>query len=1219
MKKAVILLGIVSAFFAVSLRIASAACTPVSSTYPGSLDTFVANDCIPSSWANSLESTIGTTTATTSLVQRIAALASTTSGGVGPSTSTYIGVFNSSGTLLGYAQFAYTSSTETLSMPLGTIAFGSQGTLQDNANDNLYFNDSGASLSASTGSLTLYGAHGGSFAISNSFGTGDDDIIFQPAYSSGTVISDPSSSANLSLDTSLLTANRNIQFPDQSGVLALQGSSNNYVASLNGTTGTYKLYISGTGLSIATGTASTTITWTNPGYITTSSISINGISGNVFTGLSTDTVNIATATASGVFNVTSSGNKSFTITLPSNIGFFTNDSGFITSSALSGYSTSTIAITTSTAAGVFNVTSSGNKTFNITMPPAHDSFYAPSNYVSTVNGATGSVNAVNTLNGSTGTYNLYVAGTGLTLATGTASTTITWTNPGYITTSTNNFGGLTNASITANSPIGWSNTSTIYFIGPLSIANGGTNATTAAAALSNLGGISTSAIPLFNGSAGSYNLYAGGILSIATGTASTTISLSTSTLNTQVSALGYVTSTSGGSGLASTTPFTAGNLAIVSSSGAIATFGGSGPCNANQFVTQLSASGTILCGSPIVFQQPSITVGASGANYTTLQAAINAANNTSTYPNGVSIQVSQGTYTVTSTQYLSNNYIHIYGTFPETSIQFAAPTSGAALFAASSGFQIAGFEVEDLNIVQNSSTAYTGTAFAAGNISLGLYNDIETSNFANSITLNDTQNYTFYNRFSNLKLFDNNCIIASSTNAVNFNMFDNVRCAMNSQKQTSTQVYGVYINNGQDNNFYQMDLEPATSTKTVGIDLTTTTAIANSFYSLYSEQNATSVWIQGGAKYNNFIGGQIYDTTGTPISDGGTGTSIQNLYNLFTNTSTNEFGIPFTDTDFTGNSLSTVFQNNTNYAHVNSSLVTMQLLNGSDSSNVLKIVNNGTGNSIVATNGSLNKFAVSNGTTTISTTSTFVTGTFSVGTTTPSGQLNIVGTGTTTYPMTIDTVGNVFFGSATDTTQAGGVSSSMSFVNPVTFARDSYVDFVNRADGKGEYFLIQASSSYENIRIEQGAYASQWDLGNFGSTDFGIMDDVSATTPFVIKKTAPTNSLVINASGTVQIGKHLGFATSSVTVSTCGGSSSTISGSDNAGLIKLASSTATCTLNFATAWVSSPVCNAELASGTANASATFLMQVGTGNATITAASALATSSWISYMCQGNPN
>lgn len=101
--------------------------------------------------------------------------------------------------------------------------------------------------------------------------------------------------------------------------------------------------------------------------------------------------------------------------------------------------------------------------------------------------------------------------------------TIIFTNPGYITTSTNNFGGLTNASVTANSPIAWSSTSTISCP---------TCVTTA-----------TNFVNKLNGSTGTYNLYAGGILSAATGTASTTISLSTSTLNTQVAALGYSTST----------------------------------------------------------------------------------------------------------------------------------------------------------------------------------------------------------------------------------------------------------------------------------------------------------------------------------------------------------------------------------------------------------------------------------------------------------------------------------------------------------------------------------------------------------------------------------------------------------------------------------------------------------------------------------------------------
>ena len=54
---------------------------------------------------------------------------------------------------------------------------------------------------------------------------------------------------------------------------------------------------------------------------------------------------------------------------------------------------------------------------------------------------------------------------------------------------------------------------------------------------------SGSPVTSINGTAGAYTLYNGGILTIATGTASTTITLTTSTLNTQVAALGFVTST----------------------------------------------------------------------------------------------------------------------------------------------------------------------------------------------------------------------------------------------------------------------------------------------------------------------------------------------------------------------------------------------------------------------------------------------------------------------------------------------------------------------------------------------------------------------------------------------------------------------------------------------------------------------------------------------------
>ena len=49
----------------------------------------------------------------------------------------------------------------------------------------------------------------------------------------------------------------------------------------------------------------------------------------------------------------------------------------------SGFVTSTITISTSTSAGVFNVTSSGNKSFTVTIPPKNDQYFAPTTTIPT--------------------------------------------------------------------------------------------------------------------------------------------------------------------------------------------------------------------------------------------------------------------------------------------------------------------------------------------------------------------------------------------------------------------------------------------------------------------------------------------------------------------------------------------------------------------------------------------------------------------------------------------------------------------------------------------------------------------------------------------------------------------------------------------------------------------------------------------------------------------
>lgn len=78
MKRAILILLFSTLFLGGSSFVLAVSCTPITSLYPTSLDTFAANDCIPSGWANQLEKTIGVTNSTvTSSITYTANLANT--------------------------------------------------------------------------------------------------------------------------------------------------------------------------------------------------------------------------------------------------------------------------------------------------------------------------------------------------------------------------------------------------------------------------------------------------------------------------------------------------------------------------------------------------------------------------------------------------------------------------------------------------------------------------------------------------------------------------------------------------------------------------------------------------------------------------------------------------------------------------------------------------------------------------------------------------------------------------------------------------------------------------------------------------------------------------------------------------------------------------------------------------------------------------------------
>lgn len=222
------------------------------------------------------------------------------------------------------------------------------------------------------------------------------------------------------------------------------GASSTVVASGFGTTvtasgTTYTVNVnSSTILTVASGTALYYPLSSNPaGYVTSSVVS----------GYSTSTIVIGTSTASNTYNVTSSGNKTFTITIPSNVGFFTNDAAYATTTIQSVLNALSVSgcLTYSTSTGLFGTTCStlATSTLNalylqiannlsdltntstarsnlglgsIATHPSTD--YLPSStvYVSTYNGSSGAVTGVSSFTGqncvtaanSTGTVTLSV-------------------------------------------------------------------------------------------------------------------------------------------------------------------------------------------------------------------------------------------------------------------------------------------------------------------------------------------------------------------------------------------------------------------------------------------------------------------------------------------------------------------------------------------------------------------------------------------------------------------------------------------------------------------------------------------------------------------------------------------------------------------------------------------------------------------------------------------
>jgi hypothetical protein len=148
-------------------------------------------------------------------------------------------------------------------------------------------------------------------------------------------------------------------------------------------------------------------------------------------------------------------------------------------------------------------------------------------------------------------------------------------------------------------------------------------------------------------------------------------------------------------------------------------------------------------------------------------------------------------------------------------------------------------------------------------------------------------------------------------------------------------------------------------------------------------------------------------------------------------------------------------------------------------------------------------------------------------------------------------------------------------------------------------------------------------IENFGATNNILVINDSTSTGHIrlntngadvaIGNIAPQATL--DVSGTFNVSNHVGHSLQGVSVSSCGTSPS-VTGSDNGGIITVGTIATGCVLNFSSSWNSVPACTISNQSMSITSALGFT--VTTAAITITQSTGLS-SDKLDYICQGNPN
>lgn len=168
--------------------------------------------------------------------------------------------------------------------------------------------------------------------------------------------------------------------------------------------------------------------------------------------------------------------------------------------------------------------------------------------------------------------------------------------------------------------------------------------------------------------------------------------------------------------------------------------------------------------------------------------------------------------------------------------------------------------LEDFYIHQTNAT-FGGVGINASNTPLLLVQNVKIDQTATSTSIKDTKNESFYQRWENLDLRNNNSCIDIGGLPVNDNMFENIRCG----QAAGGQGFALFmtsssVNGAQDNTFTNFDAEPIGSATGITA-IYANNAVDDLFINPYIEGNAVGWNLTANSQRINFQGGEFLSNT----------------------------------------------------------------------------------------------------------------------------------------------------------------------------------------------------------------------------------------------------------------------------------------------------------------------------------------------------------------------